>query len=239
MKTRIVCHRGARRVAPENTIASGLAAARLGGDIVELDIRQSRDGVLYVLHDASVDRTTDGIGSIAQMESHVLDALDAGSWFAADFLDERLPRLDAFFEALKPHVDFYVEVKDAYPEFVADAIRSAGLQDRAFTYSETASLRERMRAVAPWLKRMVNWRDLENLTDAHDREDAQILEFHAEDMTLRRLEKARAMGLEVMVHTPRLDTSAFSAALEAGVDYLNIDHVDLAVHLRDELQCTA
>jgi glycerophosphoryl diester phosphodiesterase len=92
MKTQIVYHRGACRHAPENTIASGLAAARLGGDIVELDVRQSRGGVLYVLHDAKVDRATNGTGAIAQMTSADLDRLDVGEWFGLAFTGERLPR---------------------------------------------------------------------------------------------------------------------------------------------------
>lgn len=239
MTTRIVCHRGACRAAPENTIAAGRAAARLGGDIVELDVRQSRDGVLYVLHDATVDRTTDGTGPIAGMDSADLDRLDAGSWYAADFAGEPLPRLEAFFAALAPLVDFYVEVKAAEADAVAGAIRTAGLADRCFAYSEDPALRAGLRSAAPWLKRMVNWRDVGAFSDALAREDAQILEFHAEDMTLDRIDAARAHGYEVMVHTPRLDTAAFSAAFEAAVEYLNIDHIEFAASLRDELQCTA
>ncbi len=123
MKTQIVCHRGACRHAPENTIASGLAAARLGGDIVELDVRQSRDGVLYVLHDATVDRTTNGSGPIADLTSTEIDRLDAGTWFGPEFTDEPVPRLDRFFHVLKAQVGFYVEVKTADADAVADAIR--------------------------------------------------------------------------------------------------------------------
>ncbi|ARE40344.1 Glycerophosphoryl diester phosphodiesterase [Rhodovulum sp. P5] len=239
MTTRIVCHRGACRAAPENTIASGLAAAKLGGDIVELDVRQSRDGVLYVLHDETVDRTTPFHGAIAKMDSTTLDRLDAGAWYGPDFVGEPLPRLDAFFTALSPHVDFYVEVKAARPEDVAAAIRRAGLAERCFVYSETPSLRQGLREAAPWLKRMVNWRDLDHMAEARTAEDAQIIEFHAEDMTPDRLETAAELGLEIMVHTARLDPEAFAAALNAEAHYLNIDHIDLAIEMRSELQCTA
>jgi glycerophosphoryl diester phosphodiesterase len=235
MKTQIVCHRGACRHAPENTIASGLAAARLGGDIVELDVRQSRDGVLYVLHDAKVDRTTNGTGAIAQMTSADLDRLDAGEWFGLAFTGERLPRLDGFFEALKDKVGFYVEVKAADPEAVAAAIRRAGIEDRCFTYSETAEMRDGMRKAAPWLKRMVNWRNLRAISEAHDRGVA-ILEFHAPDFKPDRLAEARAERLEVMVHTPLDDTGAFRAALTAQVEYLNIDFPDVASQMRSEIQ---
>jgi glycerophosphoryl diester phosphodiesterase len=235
MKTKIVCHRGACRHAPENTIASGLAAARLGGDIVELDLRQSRDGVLYVLHDATVDRTTNGHGPIAEMTSAELDRLDAGGWYGAEFVGEPLPRLDAFFEALKDQVGFYVEVKAANADAVAAAIQDAGLQDHCFTYSETAKMRNAMRDAAPWLKRMVNWRNLKAIAEARER-GAAILEFHAPDLNPERLAEARAEGLEIMVHTPHDDREAFRTAIKAQVDYLNIDFPDIVAKMRSELQ---
>lgn len=238
-RTRIVCHRGACRHAPENTIAAGHVAAQLGGDIVELDLRQSRDGVLYVLHDATLERTTDGRGAIAATGSAVLDTLDAGGWFGPEYAGEPLPRFDAFLAALAPEVDFYVEVKEADPDDVAVAILAAGLAERCFTYSEDAGMRDAMRRAAPWLKRMVNWRDLGAIAEARHVHDAQILEFHAPDMTDERLEAARDEGLEVMVHTPLRDEAAFRRALSAGVDYLNIDYPQLAVHLRKVLQCGA
>ena len=236
MKTRIVCHRGACRHAPENTIASSMAAARLGGDIVELDVQQSRDGVLYVLHDATVDRTTNGSGLITNMDSKDLDKLDAGSWFNRKFADERLPRLDDFFAALKDQLDFYIEVKNADPSAVAAAIRRAGIEQRCFTYSETATLRTGMRTAAPWLKRMINWRDLQHIAEAMTTHDASILEFHAQDLQPARLAEARALGLEIMVYTPRDDQTLFRTALSAKVDYLNIDYPDTVARLRDELQ---
>ncbi len=233
MSTRIVCHRGACRHAPENTIAAGLAAARLGGDIVELDVRQSRDGVLYVLHDATLDRTTNGSGPIAETDSADLDRLDAGAWFGAEFVGEPLPRLETFFEALKTKLDFYVEVKVADAGAVAEAISRAGLRQRCFTYAEEARVREAMREGAPWLKRMLNWRDVDAIAEVVD-SGAAILEFHADDLTAERLDEARALGLEIMVHTPRLDERVFRAAIEAGVDYLNIDYPDIAGRMRRE-----
>lgn len=233
MTTRIVCHRGACRHAPENTIASGLAAAGLGGDIVELDVRQSGDGVLYVLHDATLDRTTNGRGPIAEAHSRDLDRLDAGSWFGPEFAGEPLPRLDAFLAELQEHMDFYLEVKAADAGAVADAVMQAGLRDRCITYSENANMREKMRVAAPWMKHMINWRDLSAIAEAQD-VGVSILEFHAADFTPDRLAEARERGLEVMVHTPLPDKAVFRRAIDAGVDYLNIDYPDIADRMRNE-----
>lgn len=139
--TFIVSHRGACHHAPENTVASGLRAASLGADIVELDVRTSADGVLYVLHDATLDRTTDGSGPIAGTHSRTLDRLDAGAWFDPVFAGEPLPRLDAFLAALKDRVGFYVEVKAADPDAVARCLDDACLDSPCIVYSEDGALR--------------------------------------------------------------------------------------------------
>ena len=71
----VVVHRGANHMAPENTKASAQAAIALGAHYVEIDVRTSHDGVLYILHDATVNRTTDGSGLIASMPSAEVDKL--------------------------------------------------------------------------------------------------------------------------------------------------------------------
>jgi glycerophosphoryl diester phosphodiesterase len=97
---RIVGHRGLMRHTPENTLA-GFAACmnlRLG---FELDIRRTKDGVLVVLHDDDVKRTTNGTGSVAKFTMAELQKLDAGRWFALEFAHERVPTLDAVFALMK------------------------------------------------------------------------------------------------------------------------------------------
>src|SRR4030081_2111878 len=82
----LICgHRGARVHAPENTLAGFAMAAEMGADLIELDVRLTRDGALAIIHDASVDRTTNGSGRVAEMSWDVLRALDAGIGFGAAF----------------------------------------------------------------------------------------------------------------------------------------------------------
>lgn len=230
---KIVCHRGACRLAPENTLASARIALLRGGDIIELDVRESADGVLYALHDATVDRTTDGSGAIADMRAAEIDRLDAGSWLSPEYAGEPVPRLDALFAALGERAGFYVEVKAADPGRLGHAIRAAGIEGRCFTYSEDAALRAGLREEVPWLRRMVNWRDLSALAEARGAEAAEILEFHAPDFTEARLAAARAEGLAVMVYTDAPDAAAIARAHAAGVDYMNTDFPGLAARIRD------
>ena len=78
---KIVCHRGAKTFAPENTLSAIDLAIGLGFNIVEIDVRQTKDGVPVVLHDSSANRTTNGRGAIKKMNYADVCKLDAGSWF--------------------------------------------------------------------------------------------------------------------------------------------------------------
>ncbi len=112
---RVVCHRGFNRVAPENTLAAANRAIAVGAHFVELDLRQSRDGVLYVMHDPTVDRSTNGSGVVSELTSLQIDRLDAGSWFGPQFRGEPVPRLGTFLRAVAGRTGVYVEIKDADP----------------------------------------------------------------------------------------------------------------------------
>lgn len=81
---RVIAHRGGRGLWPENTLYAFRGAAELGADVLEMDIRQTADGVLVVLHDETVDRTTDGSGPVAALTLPRLRELDAGYRWSAD-----------------------------------------------------------------------------------------------------------------------------------------------------------
>lgn len=87
----VIGHRGAAASAPENTLAGMRMAHRLGARWVEFDVRLSADGQCIVLHDDTIDRTTDGRGDAALLMFSSLRRHDAGSWFDAKFADERIP----------------------------------------------------------------------------------------------------------------------------------------------------
>ncbi len=104
----IIGHRGNGGLAPEDTLPSFLSTFALGGDVVEVDIRQTADGRVVAMHDSTVDRTTDGTGSVANMTLAEIQALDAGSWFSPVFAGTPPPALREIMAA----------VKDAYPNAI-------------------------------------------------------------------------------------------------------------------------
>ena len=112
----VAAHRGWPAVYPENTMESYRAAADLGVDQIENDIRVTRDGELVLIHDAAVDRTTDGHGLVEEMTFRELRALDAGGWKGERFRGAKIPTLIEFMEMVQEYprmtVDF--ELKE-YP----------------------------------------------------------------------------------------------------------------------------
>ena len=96
----IFAHRGACKVAPENTLPAFEAAVRLGADGVELDVQYSSDGGLVVFHNPTLDATTNGTGHVTAHTLDELRSLDAGSWFGPEFAGTRIPTLDEALDLL-------------------------------------------------------------------------------------------------------------------------------------------
>lgn len=232
---KIVCHRGACLTAPENTLASAEAALRLGGAVIELDIRQSRDGVLYVLHDATLDRTTDGTGPIADWESADIDRLDAGAWFDPAFAGERVPRLETYLAALKDRAGFYLENKSADPAAIGAIIRRLGIAEQCFTFSFDPALRAGIAEHAPEIRAMIHWSTAGSVAAAKERHGASIVEFHSHDLDPAAVAACQEAGLTTMLFTPKPDTALFALAIRENLDMVNIDHIALFEETRASL----
>jgi glycerophosphoryl diester phosphodiesterase len=89
----VIGHRGAKALAPENTMSSFQCAQKQGVLWIETDIKLTRDGVPILMHDDRLDRTTNGQGLVADRDWAEIKKLDAGSWFAPEFAGERVPNL--------------------------------------------------------------------------------------------------------------------------------------------------
>ena len=110
----IFAHRGACKVAPENTLPAFEAAVRLGADGVELDVQYSSDGGLVVFHNPTLDATTNGTGRVTAHTLDELRSLDAGSWFGPEFAGTRIPTLDEALDLLRGKALVNIELKVLY-----------------------------------------------------------------------------------------------------------------------------
>ncbi len=150
-----VAHRGASRYAPENTLAAFRRALDDGVPAVECDVRRTQDGHLVVIHDARVDRTTDGQGAVGALPLDALRRLDAGRWFGAEWLGERVPLFDEVLELVRGRALVKVEIKNdpvpapgIAPQVLA-AIRRHGMEDDAFVMSFDHQAVRAVRSSAP------------------------------------------------------------------------------------------
>jgi glycerophosphoryl diester phosphodiesterase len=142
----VVAHRGGAGLRPENTLAAFRHAAELGADILEMDLRVAADGVIVVIHDATVERTTDGAGAVATMTLADLKRLDAGYRWSADGgqsypyrgLGLRVPTLAEVFEQL-PAARLVLEMKQQFPQAsiaeLCGFIRRSGRQNKVLVAS--------------------------------------------------------------------------------------------------------
>ncbi|HZM63751.1 MAG TPA: glycerophosphodiester phosphodiesterase family protein, partial [Candidatus Saccharimonadales bacterium] len=135
----LIAHRGFSSKAPENTVAAFDLAFNSGFTNIELDVQLTADGTPVVIHDGTVDRTTNGIGSVASMTYAQLAELDAGSWFDRSFEGEKVPSLEAVLGRYAGKIHLHLELKSEQPDLaqnVAALLRRCrwldGLQDAPF-----------------------------------------------------------------------------------------------------------
>ena len=142
-QTLMIAHRGASGVAPENTLAAFARALDQGADMLELDIHLSRDGIPVVIHDATLERTTNGHGRVVEYDLAALKQLDAGSWFAKEYAGERIPTLDEVLTLVNGRAPVIIEFKwdkeeGYYPQMatkVATIIRAHQASDWCWVQS--------------------------------------------------------------------------------------------------------
>ena len=157
----VIGHRGARDLAPENTTAGFALAAETHGVPFELDVHLCGTGEPVVVHDETLDRTTDGEGYVDETPLADLEDLDAGSHFSAEFAGEPIPTLRETLSRFGPQVVIDVEIKnprdsqqvETLAAAVVYEIEAAGLVDRAFVTSFNPFLLEAVRLRNPDIAR--------------------------------------------------------------------------------------
>jgi glycerophosphoryl diester phosphodiesterase len=132
----IFAHRGASAHAPENTLAAFELAISQGADAIELDVKLCADGEVVVLHDQTVNRTTNGVGDINQLSLAEIKKLDAGSYFDSAFQGEPIPTLAEVFETIgqRTYINIeltnYASVMDSLPEKTTRLVKRYAVQER-------------------------------------------------------------------------------------------------------------
>jgi glycerophosphoryl diester phosphodiesterase len=233
---RVIGHRGACGLAPENTVASFRKAADLGVRWVEFDVHLSADGVPVVIHDDTVNRTTSGRGKVAALTLKELQALDAGTWFEPRFQNERVPTLEAVVALLgRLGVGAVVEIKPSPGTEEATAEATVRLLMQSWpdhlpppmvSSFEIAAL-ERAHEVAPGIARaLLVERVRGNWQPEVDRLGCSALHAEQSRLDAKTVASVTRAGLPLFTYTVN-DTARAAELFQWGVAAVFTDRPDL------------
>jgi glycerophosphoryl diester phosphodiesterase len=126
MKPKVIAHRGARRLAPENTLEAFKLSLDAHSDGIEFDVHRCASGEIVVIHDHTLSRTTTGSGYVKDASLKEIQGLDAGSWFDSKFAGVKVPTLEQVLDLVSGSVTLNIEIKNApveYPGIESDVLR--------------------------------------------------------------------------------------------------------------------
>lgn len=234
----VVAHRGYSARYPENTLAAIEGAIQAQADVVEINVTLTADRVPILLHDERVDRTTDGSGLVAYMGADAVAGLDAGSWFAPRFADERIPTLESVLDRIGDRALLSLELRStAYEDddqteglemLVVDQVRRRGLeQSVALTTFEPRYFARIGRRDQSIPRMLLCDQDLCELDAVAVCERLGVMAFRpdAERLTQTDVLRLRVAGVQVVPWTLN-DEPSMRRLLDWGVDGLVTDEVE-------------
>jgi glycerophosphoryl diester phosphodiesterase len=230
----IIAHRGASGNAPENTLAAFRKAVALGATFIETDLQLSRDARFVAIHDATVNRTTNGQGAVHDMTLADLRKLDAGSWFGSEFAGERIPTLEEILEfSRKNDVVFYLEIKPGAAwggeHALIGALRESGEIPRAVVISFDAAIVLNLRKIEPTLMTGLLYDgQIENPLDKAVEIGARQVAVRGDLVTPALIAQAKKKDLQVVCWTVNHPAHMRMLAA-AGVDGIMSDYPDRLV----------
>ena len=224
----VIGHRGAAALAPENTWAGFDVALSLGVDAIETDIRATRDGELILIHDDTLNRTTNGSGLVHHAPWSVIKTLDAGSWFSETYRGTPVPRLRETLERYGQHTHFDLEIKQPGVEFEAlKIVQDLSLQTAVTFTSFDFTVVQKLKTQAPDIQ--VGWLiadiDQDKIKTAIQSRLNQVCP-PAKALSPELVSAWRELGLAVRAWGVS-DPEVMRLALKAGVDGMTVDFPQL------------
>jgi glycerophosphoryl diester phosphodiesterase len=227
----VIAHRGASGHAPENTLAAFKKGVALGAAFIETDLQLTRDARFVAIHDDTVNRTTNGQGSVHGFTLAEIRKLDAGSWFGSEFAGERIPTLEEILEfAKKNDVVFYLEIKPqgswGGEHALIGALRQSGEIARTVVISFDASVLEALRKIEPTLMTGLLYdAQIENPIERALEVGARQLAVRGDLVTPGFISSARKKDLQVVCWTVN-QAAHMRLLMAAGVDGIMSDYPD-------------
>lgn len=219
--TMVTAHRGDQATAPENTLAAFQAAIDSGADFIELDVTETKDGVLVILHDDSLQRTASLDKNIWEVTYAETQELDVGSWYSEKFAGERIPTLEEVIQLCRDKIKLNIEMKvtgnesEQFEEKLVDMIVQENFQEQCIVTSFNYETVKEVKKLEPSIQTGPilsgeGW----NLADYRDMD---LFSIHEQILTKELVEEAHSMGMPVHVWTVN-DEKDIRHFQEMGVD---------------------
>jgi glycerophosphoryl diester phosphodiesterase len=233
---KISLHRGANRYAPENTLPAFTKAVRMGVDFVEFDVRMTRDGAFFLLHDSRLEGKTDGNGPIDQQTTETIRRISAGVKFGQTYAAVRLPSLDEFLGEVAGKVELYFDAKAIPPADLAAALERYHVVDRTVVYQSPSYL-GKLKEINPRIRGLAPLGYAEDLESLATRLKPYAVDAAWEILSKDLIERCHRAGIKVFSDAlgSHETIDNYLKAMDWGIDVIQTDHplrVMRAIELR-------
>ncbi len=234
----VIAHRGFHKGYPENTLIAYKKAIEVGVDFVEMDLRTTKDGQIVSIHNSKVDEyVRDFKGAVSSFTLSELKEMDIGSRIGSEFADERIPTLEEILDVVNGRVGLYIDMKDADPARVLEALDKYGMRYNVVWYGGPATL-EKIRSLCPDCFIMPDPGQIKHLEYVLNRFDPPIISTDLEFCSEEFVRVCHRKG--VMVFMDMLGGSVgpedWEKALKWGINGIQTDDPDLLVQYLREKQ---
>jgi glycerophosphoryl diester phosphodiesterase len=226
----VIAHRGAGFDAPENTLPALERAIALGCAMAEVDLRYTADGEIVLMHDLTVDRTTDGAGKLSEFALARLGQLDAGSWFGEAFRGTRIPTLQEAIALCRGKTQLYLDLKEEDPAPVARRVQELQAHPwvvfRPYTYwslKTIMAIDSRFRVLVD----LGDWVQAPGMMQMLKREfPTASFSSDLKNWNPQMVAEARRLGIQTFVNVLGPDDTSenLERAVALGFDYIQTDY---------------
>ncbi len=207
----VIAHRGFSAEAPENTLTAFRRAIAAGSEMLELDIHLSKDREIVVVHDRTLERTTNGRGRVAELTLRELKSLEAGLWMGPQFSGERIPALEEVLDLARGRIAVNIEIKNPSPgqytvgeiaERALQEVEKAKMLESTLFSSFTPLALERIRALEPGARVALLYdKDWNSPREVTEGKSWPVLNLRKDFLTREKIAQIQEQGMQVNVYT--------------------------------------
>jgi glycerophosphoryl diester phosphodiesterase len=226
----VIAHRGVVLEAPENTLPAVQRAIELGCAMAEIDLRYTSDGEVILMHDATLERTTNGSGRVSDMNLARIRQLDAGTYFGRAFIGTRIPTLREAIDLARGKIQLYLDMKEDNPFPAARLVKELGAHSMVVFRPYTLLALKQILSVDPQFRVLIDmgdWVQASGMMEMLKREfPTAYFSSDWRNWNQKMVNEARKLKVATFVNVLGPDDTIenLQRAVEMGFDYIQTDY---------------